>query len=902
MSASGSEPEIDQQLRDLQEQAGELIPKCRFASSSRLYGELRRRGRVEHRAHAYVMGTFFQMDQAQYLLDFQTMRERAVELIALLEDEEQLRQIQSDFPRDQYEFLVYSMSSCAYENLAEATGQLEGYNSEGMHACIADGLQICRRTGKTGCVSCFREYACDVYLSADDPDIAGHQCRLVMEQDSGWSDRGDRRWLATSKLAWLETLHGRFDEALNTIERALEFTSSEAVSLKFESRLRTLLVRDTIRLAAGLEPLLTSDDAFSDMPSGEECPVFENAMDLNTALQAVLHQKWDEAAALLTKWDQRLQKCNGTHLWFETRLRLIAMKRLAGEQKQAESLARQLEQRARTSNDYLTLRRLQQLMDSDHPSPLAVASPPRRGLAETSATPAVSSQTAAVSPASSTSEMESDLHGAVPDASVEDDVATPSSPLSAEVTELRNRMTELMEDPSEEKFEALRKDVLAFDASMVTHHEDAAGIIHLMGYLVGGGEDGEDVWRWANSLAATHRNQAVVLSLLGTLGDALRASGNESLAEKITPERTEQLFRKSLELDPGKARNFLRAGDHFSAQENSGEAERCFARAFRLDRTDGNIVRRLADLYNGTDRPRDALHVLDVSLREGSDDAQVAFDAAMLAFRLKQYDATLTYLQKFEDLAGENLWTNYYRGVCFYEQGDYLSSLAAIDREEKLAEATGWHLELMRAVSKFRMNDIAGAQPHLQVAMSTPFHEIDFLSPTGLMELMQRLAVVADEVLKDQPLVAKIEGRLLRSGLMPESWFQWQRETDDARPVENVRLYRCLVLQPLDETWSTDPDRLSDQGDWDSYITEWGVLSQSEEEARETTLKYQAMCCHLPATVQEVLEGDEAYTDIPGPVWQGARYSLSGDELDSDEDDDDDAEYDDGDSEDERPF
>ncbi len=58
MSAPGNESEIDQQLRDLQEKAGELIPQCRFASSSRLYGELRRRGRTEHRAQAYVMGIF----------------------------------------------------------------------------------------------------------------------------------------------------------------------------------------------------------------------------------------------------------------------------------------------------------------------------------------------------------------------------------------------------------------------------------------------------------------------------------------------------------------------------------------------------------------------------------------------------------------------------------------------------------------------------------------------------------------------------------------------------------------------------------------------------------------------------------------------------------------------------
>ena len=890
MSAPGNESEIDQQLRDLQEKAGELIPQCRFASSSRLYGELRRRGRTEHRAQAYVMGTFFQMDQAQYLLDFQTMRERAVELIALLEDEEQLRQIQSDFPRDQYEYLVYSMSSCAYENLAEATGQLEGYNSEGMHACIADGIQICRRTGKTGCVSCFREYACDVYLAADDPDIAGHQCRLVMEQESGWSDRGDRRWLASTKLAWLEAMQGRFDEALVTIDKALEFTNGDAVSLKFEGRIRTLLVRDSIRLAAGLEPLMTTDAAFADMPSAEECPVFENAVDLNTALQMARDQKWDEASQLLSKWDQRLQKCNGTHLWFETRLRLIALKRLAGQQKQAESLAKQLEQRARTANDYLTLRRLEHVMDADEPSPLASAAATRRNLKDTATTSGA--LTAAGAPSASGSQKTTDDAGEMTPG--EETPAEPPSPLASTIAELRERMTDLMQDPSDEKFDSLRGDVLALDSTLVSHKDDTAGVLHLMGYLVGSGQDGEDVWKWANALAASHRENSVVLSLLGTLGDELRSTGNEAMAEKITPERTEQLFRKSMELDPTKARNFLRAGNHFANQENNGEAERCFARAFRLDRTDGNIVRRLADLYNNTDRPRDALNVLDVCLREGSEDAQVAFDAAMLAFRLKQYDATLTYLDKFEQLAGDNLWTNYYRGVCYYEQGEYTKSLESLDREEKLAESTGWHLELMRAVAKIRLDDVTGAQPHLDVAMNTPFSEIDFLSSTGVMELMQRLAVVADEVMKDQTLVARIEARLLRSGLMPEVWFQWQRESGDAKPVENVRLYRCLVHQPLDESWDDDPDRLNDQEGWTQYVTEWAILAQTEDEARETALRYQAMCCSLEATVQEVLESEETYTDSTGPVWQGARYPVGDDEetLGEFSDDQDDGEED----------
>jgi tetratricopeptide (TPR) repeat protein len=862
---SADESQIDQELQELQERAGGLIPKCRFAGSSRLYGELRRRGRVEHRAHAYVLGTFFQMDQAQYLFEFHTMRERAIELIAILENEEKIRQIQSDFSREQYDYLVYSMSSCAYENLAEATGQLEGYNSDGMHACITDGIQICRRTGKIGCVSCFREYACDVYLAADDADIAGHQCRLVMEQEGAWSDRGDRRWLATSKLAWLQALQGRFDEAVETMDRALEFTEADAVSLKFEARMRTLLARDTIRLAAGLPAIIDSDPAFAQMPSAEECPVFEHTLDLNAALMSAQQENWDEAALLLSHWDQRLQKCNGTHLWFETRLRLIAVRKMSGQRKQAETLARQLEQRARSSNDYLTLRRLELLLNTKTPSPLAIAAEPRRlETTDTQVTGAESSPTivdgAEMSPEATTEQ-------------------TPT-PLSKVIDSLRARMNDLLQEPTPESFESIRADVLAIRLDEASHPDDVGGLLHLMGYLVGSGDDGEAVWKWANAIAAPHRGSAVVLSVLGVLGDALRTSPNEGLAEKITADRTEQLFRKSLELDATKPRNFLRAGDHFASEDNQGEAERCFARAFRLDRVEGNIVRRLADLYSSTERPRDALHVLDLSLREGSSDSQVAFDAAMLAFRLKQFDATLTYLEKYDQLAGSSLWTNYYRGVCHYEQGDFQLCLECLDREQSIADSTGWHLELMRGVAKARLGDESTARSHLTMVMDTPLFEIDFLSSAGIAELLQRLCVVAEEVFKDVALLVRLESRLLRSGLMPDSWFQRQRDAKEQKPVENVRLYRCLIHQPLDETWETDPDRLSGQENWTVYITEWGVLAETEDAAREVATRYQALCYHLPALVPEVFESEEKFTDVPGAVWQAGRIELTDDDPD----------------------
>ena len=67
------------------------------------------------------------------------------------------------------------------------------------------------------------------------------------------------------------------------------------------------------------------------------------------------------------------------------------------------------------------------------------------------------------------------------------------------------------------------------------------------------------------------------------------------------------------------------------------------------------------------------------------------------------------------------------------------------------------------------------------------------------------------------------------------------------------------------------------------YITEWGVLAESEDAAREVALHLQARCYQLPAIVPEVMESEESYTDIPGAVWQAGRFELPNDD-DSEDD------------------
>ncbi|MCA9033444.1 MAG: hypothetical protein KDA66_21695, partial [Planctomycetaceae bacterium] len=147
----------------------------------RIAREATRTAKTHGLAIHYMRGLFDQMRFGHALLDPKPIREAAVELIALLNDEEQARRIQPDLDEGMYHWVCSWMSSCAYDNLAEATGMVSGYNSDGMHECIADGIQICRQTGKLECIQCFREYASDVYLASDDQEMVRHQCSALMD-------------------------------------------------------------------------------------------------------------------------------------------------------------------------------------------------------------------------------------------------------------------------------------------------------------------------------------------------------------------------------------------------------------------------------------------------------------------------------------------------------------------------------------------------------------------------------------------------------------------------------------------------------------------------------------------------------------------------------------------------
>jgi tetratricopeptide (TPR) repeat protein len=871
-----SDPEhddLDERIDALHEQAGEHLEACRFRSAYRVYGELKRLGKAEQRVVPYLNAVFHQMDLAQSLLEPRVTRDSAVELIALLEDEERARLLQPDFPAAQYEAEVAWMTACAYENLAEATGMLDGYNSPGMHQCITDGIEVCRRTGKLACVNCFREYAAQVYVAADDLDMALHHARVITANQGPYPDRGDRRHLGARNEGWLMLLQGRLDAAEASLERSVALCEGERVSIPLSSRLHARIELETVRLVAGKqdagEQTATVTAAGADgsrLPEGER-PDLELRWAYGDAVRACVRGDYPLAIALLTDWDRRLTERHCLHDWFETRLRLIAMHRLAGHRDKAEALARPLEQRARKAHDWLTVRRLVQLLDpAEAPSPLAQLAPLNSGPF------AGAPPRAVVTPAPAEHLPRPEAAPPLSADETQTEEEPPATPLEGFFRGLVERF-EAAEDDAER--EALLDDLLAVPPAEVTHPADACRLLDFVRYLVGAGTRGAEIWCWAEVLAQPFVQQAAALSLLGVLGDTLRSTPAEGLRELIAKERVEGLLREALDLDPEDAGNFARAGAYFLSEANFGEAERCLARGFRLQRDSSFLALRLAEVYNQTERPRDALAVLDLCVREGGDDPQVAWEAALAAFRLNQYDVMLTYLDRFEEMTEADAWACYYRATALLELGRPAEAALALDEAERRDPEKLFPVNILRACAASALGRPQPYRALLEQTLAVRLTDIDYLTVAGLNNLFGRLWKGSACLAKGDPLRQTLRKRVLQTGLAPDELFEEVRERE--AEARGLNYYRCLVRQPLDKRWARSRGCLAEQQSWTAYHIVWGVLAADEDDARRRVLEWQTECYPRPAEVEEVELESDGFTDKPGVVWQGARW---GDEPD----------------------
>lgn len=884
MDESQDVEELDKQLEQMLEKADQLIDECHFRSSAQLSAETARLARSNGRLLPYIYGRFHQMWKAQYLLDFATEKECAIELIAVVEDEDRARAIQPDFSVPHFEQAQHWMTACLYENLADSTGMANGYNSDGMHQCISDGLQVCRRTGKLQCIACFREYASDCYYSADDLLMARNQCEALVARETGWSDRGDRRYFAASKVARIHLLEGRVEKALESIQQALKLIDIEGVHYKMHCRMRILSIMDTIHILAGLERINWSAAhprglPVNPVPEGE-WPELEMFIALNDALEACCEGEAEKAINILTEWDRRLDPGKSVHVWFELRLRLVAAMILADRRAQATRVAEQLKQHAEKASDYLTIRRLNRLLDESIPAePLATVEPFLSGL--------FADKTAAhaePTPAPTTA--------STPTVPPEPAEAETSEPQEREQTEFQAMLMELMsefvtahEEP--EKLEKVVQQFLAIQAGQTDGYEDAAMAIHLATIVAVNSKRVNDFWVWARQFETQYADEPSVLSMVAVMAQNLRDAPDSSLAEELSDDELIRRHQLILSMDRDRVGNHLRAGNFYLDIGNEGEAERCLARAFRLDRTCSPAASQLSNIYRHTDRPRDALEVLDICLREGAEDPDLAMEATTMALLVGQFEAALSYADLAENFSEEEFtWLNYYRSIAQIELGRQADALASIELEAGHQHENSLHLDILRACAHVDSGNLNEGQQWLAKVNQHRLTQADQLTFNALCRLFDMLwRRLAESALPaNHAERIQFESTMVAAGLAPDEFFTrdlTNREEDEP----DVHCFVVLLRQELNEDWKDSRGCLAGQEHWESYLAQWTVLAEDEEDAGERAKDWQQKCAGGLCEILQIDIESGPYRDSPGVVVQGMRWAMGPEEAEDGEED-----------------
>lgn len=857
---SDNEEQMQQELERLDERSEQFFQECRIRSALRVAKEATRLAKSHRDAIHYMRGLFDQMRFGHGLLDPKLVREASVQLILMLKDEEQARKIQPDLDEGHYHWVCSWMSSCAYDNLAEATGTMSGYNSDGMHECINEGIQACRETGKLECIGCFREYASDVYMASEDLEMVRHQCGTLMEFRED-QDSKDRRWSAQRKLASVHLLQGRLTAAAEALNKAMELSRAEKVYLKTHAALLVGVAWDEVLILLG-QGRFNWDELYRrgiEVPESGEWPRFEFERARADALALVVDGRCQEGISLLTEWDRRLTEQQCLNEWFEVRLRLIAAYLLDGQRARAESLAKGLEAKAHEAQDHLTLARLHRLLAAETVCPVPMLEDPDAG-------PFATGMSSGLEPAAS--RPAADEPAAV-EASPRADDDKPATPLAGMLAEAMQRMMEIQED--DEKRSELLQEFLEMTPDQVESSHDAAYLVHLSQFLVRGPDDAIRVWPWAQDFIRKFPDDGTLLSVVAAMGAYFRSADGETFEDVISPDQLEKWFRLSLSLHGKHARNYSRAAAFFQDQGNLGEAERCLARAFRLDRQDGSIAQQLAEIYSRTDRPRDALAVLDLCLREGTKDETVAWEAAMTSLQLERYDSLLTYLDHFRELADEiPLWLHYYRAVAWLHLQRPTQALEEIDREAAQEGLPGtFHLDFIRACALCDLGRREAAEELLERLLGIPPRTVDYLSFNGLLRLSSQLLTRIQTWPAENRLRQEFELRLLECGLLPDEYFDTLREPRET--VADLHFYRVRLRQSLDARWGDSMACLPGQQEWPDYDIDWGVLAFDEEEAVRAVQAFQTRSYPAPCEVIELDESEDQYTDKPGVVWQGYR-------------------------------
>ncbi|MFN7732283.1 MAG: tetratricopeptide repeat protein [Pirellula sp.] len=851
--------DIESAIDELTAKYGELVDHNLERSALLAAQECRRLAKSERLLIPYLHASFRAMIRAVSVLQPEMGRDLAIELIALLESETAARNFQADFAMEEYEHAVHWMSSCAYDNLATCVASMEGFNSGEMHQCIHEGIEVCRRTGKLQCITCFREYATEVYAAADDLDMSIHFAKVGMA--TAPSGDQDRRWSSARNLIELYTFNGDLLLADETAKHCSALIptyhtpSSAAIS--------GWLVHAVVTTLLGAE----TPEA-PPFPQSGETPFKEMKLEQLRALQSAIDGKADEAIDRLMGVERLLRERKFLSEMLRNRLQLLATLRFAGRSKPLEKMAAETLEWAHRANDHFTQRCVPRILDASqkacpYPTLQPIDAGPFASRSRVHGTDSVTEPDA--SKASAANAETVDFEEQIPVASTRE--------IPAFIQEWMEGLNEAIASDIESPLGAIEGHRLKLlDRPLpLADANEAAWTLHCMTLPLGPYSQPEVVWDWGQRVIEPFGADGACINLLAFLGFQLQSYGFEG----VDVETVGDMFAKSLPLVPDGARSFFRAGLFHLYHDEPGEAERCLARAFRLSREDSGIANTLSQLYATTEREADGLAVLDMCIRAGCREPETLLRAALFAESLEKYSDQLLYLKTLVQTTGGDAMIDAMLASCLIdlEQWDNAKvALDAIDASECPEEVAATSA-LLAATVAVQESDLATTRRlseavlKLQIASfgEVPTHQIYRRAVRWWKLLQQRYP--------NDSITQKAIEWLLCGSLAPVDWFESLRHAEFDEPGEGVNFYEVVVRQPLDRNWDRFPGCHTHHRGWTEYLASWGVLATTAEDAERRVLAMQGRCYPRPAAIESIKLLSEDFEDRPGVVWQGLRES-----------------------------
>ncbi|MFO1066164.1 MAG: hypothetical protein U0892_20075 [Pirellulales bacterium] len=589
-------------------------------------------------------------------------------------------------------------------------------------------------------------------------------------------------------------------------------------------------------------------------PERGAAPSMEAVADRSLAVEAACRGDFDRAIALIKPWEQMAFKYKSIQPLMENRCRLAAVYRLAGRMDEVQALAKATEPIAKKAKDWLTLRTMKALCDPDFPAnPLASVAPADCG--PFAPTP-VHASVVVPDPASAVA-----LDAQAEEA---EGKATPLTPLF-------HSIYERLESADEQAASEVLDQLLQLDPMTVELAVDGEQAMHIANYLVDSAR-AELAKTWGEKWLARFPGDSGLLSAFAGLSATLHGLTEPEGNPVSSPDEIKQLYKRAMDADSECSRSYSRAGLFFLNIGDFGEAERCLARAFRLNRQSPAAASGLAEVYANTERPRDALAVLDMALREGCDEPGLAWQAAMHANLLGQYDVMLTYLDWYGERVPDQKWLNHYRGLALIELNRAEEALQAIEQEAQSNPDSTYPVLAQRASALGQLERLDEFRTALAQVLEVPLKDVPNVSPAGLTRMLNRLWISAGILPDGDPVKDQFETLLVKSCLSPDAMFDCLRLKDkEQSSTREVMLYRIVLGQPLDDSWSGSGGCLAGEEVWKYYNIMWSVLAENEDQAKSEALAWQDRCDLAACEVIDVAVDQEKYLDFPGVVGQGPR-------------------------------